>query len=89
MHDFEDFCRRHGLKADEVMYFGDDLPDIPVMKACGCGVCPSDAVQEVKDIADYISDKPGGKHCVRQTLEMVMRAQDKWEVYFDVYHKMF
>jgi 3-deoxy-D-manno-octulosonate 8-phosphate phosphatase (KDO 8-P phosphatase) len=89
MHDFEDFCRRHGLKADEVMYFGDDLPDIPVMKACGCGVCPSDAVQEVKDIADYISDKPGGKHCVRQTLEMVMRAQDKWEVDFDVYHKMF
>ena len=89
MYEFEDFCKRHGLSHEDVMYFGDDLPDIPVMKACGCGVCPSDAVQEVKDIADYISDMPGGRHCVRQTLEMVMRIQGKWEVDLDVYYRMF
>ena len=89
MEDFEDFCSRYGLQADEVMYFGDDIPDIPVLKACGCGVCPSDAVQEAKDAADYISDRPGGKLCVRQTLEMVMKAQEKWRVDLDIYHKMF
>ncbi|MCM1177666.1 MAG: hypothetical protein NC308_06405 [Clostridium sp.] len=37
MKDFNDFCSRHGVEASEVMYFGDDLPDIPVMKACRCG----------------------------------------------------
>ena len=61
IEDFEDFCQRHGLEPEEVMYFGDDLPDIPVMVACGCGVCPSDAVDEVKEIAGLISTKPGGK----------------------------
>ena len=89
IRDFEDFCSRHGLKAEEVMYFGDDIPDIPVLKACGCGVCPSDAVQEAKDAADFISDRPGGKLCVRNTLELVMKQQDKWVVDFDKYHKMF
>lgn len=89
MIDFEDFCKRHELKPEEVMYFGDDIPDVPVLKACGCGVCPSDAVQEAKDAADYISNRPGGKLCVREALEMVMKAQDKWQVNFDTYHKMF
>ena len=89
MYDFEDFCRKHNLKPEEVMYFGDDLPDIPVLKACGCGVCPSDAVQEAKDAADYVSDMPGGKQCVRKTLEMVMRQHGTWEVDLEVYYKMF
>jgi 3-deoxy-D-manno-octulosonate 8-phosphate phosphatase (KDO 8-P phosphatase) len=89
MEQFTDYCTRHSLAPDEVMYFGDDLPDMPVMAACGCGVCPSDAVQEAKDAADYISDRPGGKLCVRQTLEMVMKAQEKWKVDRDIYHKMF
>ena len=83
------YSKRHDLAAEEVMYFGDDIPDIPVLKACGCGVCPSDAVQEAKDAADYISDRPGGKLCVRQTLEMVMKAQEKWKIDLDIYHKMF
>ena len=89
IEDFEDFCRKNDLQPEEVMYFGDDLPDIPVLKACGCGVCPADAVQEAKDAADYVSDRPGGKLCVRQTIEKVMKAQGKWEVDLDIYHKMF
>ena len=89
INDFDDFCCRHGLSADEVMYFGDDLPDIPVLKACGCGVSPSDAVQEVKDAADYVSDMPGGRLCIRKTLEMVMRQQGKWSVDLEIYQKMF
>ena len=89
MNDFEDFCRRHGLLAEEVMYFGDDIPDIPVLKACGCGVCPSDAVDEAKEAADIISDLPGGRLCVRKTLESVMKAQGKWIVDFEAYSRMF
>ena len=83
IEDFEDFCSRHGLDPEEVMYFGDDLPDIPVMQACGCGVCPFDAVDEVREIADHISTRPGGKGCARETLQAVMEAQGLWHL--DVY----
>ena len=83
IEDFQDFCNRHGLAPEEVMYFGDDLPDIPVMQACGCGGRPSDAVDEVKAIADHISTKPGGKGCVREILQAVMQAQGIWHL--DVY----
>ena len=71
------------------MYFGDDLPDIPVMVACGCGACPCDAVEEVKAVADYISPRPGGKGCVREALEKVMKHQGKWELDVQDYKSKF
>lgn len=89
MEDFKDFCSRYGLQPEEVMYFGDDVPDMPVMKACGCGVCPADAVDEVKEIADYISDRAGGKGCARATVEMVMRLQGTWELDVQEYKARF
>jgi 3-deoxy-D-manno-octulosonate 8-phosphate phosphatase (KDO 8-P phosphatase) len=89
IHDFEDFCRRHHLEPHEVMYFGDDLPDIPVMVACGCGVCPSDAVEEVKEIAGYISTRPGGKGCARETIEAVLKVQGSWELDVQAYKRQF
>lgn len=89
MEDFIDFCTRYKLEQDEVMYFGDDLPDIPVMKACGCGACPIDAVEEVLEAADWISDYPGGKRCVRSGLEMVMKLQGKWHLDIQDYKKKF
>lgn len=87
--DFMDFCSRHSLETDEVMYFGDDLPDAPVMQACGCGVCPSDAVEDVRDIADWISDRPGGKGCVRSCIERVMKLQGTWQLDVQDYKKKF
>lgn len=89
IEDFETFCLKHGLKAEEVMYFGDDLPDIPVMQACGCGVCPCDAADEVLEIADYITVKPGGKGSVREALTLVMKMQGKWELDVQEYKRKF
>ena len=89
MEDFEDFCTRYGLAAEEVMYFGDDLPDIPVMTTCGCGVCPSDAVEEVKEIADLVSTRPGGKGCAREAVQAVMKAQGLWELDVQEYKRLF
>ena len=89
MIDFEDFCSKHGLKPEEVMYLGDDIPDIPVMVACGCGAAPSDSVDEVLEIADYVCTKEGGKGCVRECLEMVMKAQNEWHLDVQVYEKKF
>jgi len=78
MDDLDTFCRRYGLKPEEVMYFGDDVPDIECLQASGCGVCPADAVDEVKEIADWISPFPGGKGCIRNSIETVLRQQGKW-----------
>lgn len=89
IEDFNDFCRRHGLSADQVMYFGDDVPDMPVMVACGCGVCPSDAVSDVKEIADLVSDRPGGRGCVRSCIERVLKLQDKWNLDVQEYKQKF
>ncbi len=87
--DFHDFLKRHDLKAEEVMFFGDDLPDIPVMLECGCSVCPSDAVKEVLDIADYISPKPGGKGVARDAFELVLRLHGNWELDIEDYAAKF
>ena len=89
MEDFADFCKRNGLKAEEVMYFGDDLPDAPVIIACGCGVAPADAVEEVKEIADLVSTRPGGKGCARECIEKVMRLHGEWQLDVQDYKKKF
>lgn len=87
--DFRDFCRRFGLDASEVMYFGDDVPDIEVMQAAGIGVCPSDAVDDVRAVADWITEKPGGKGCIREAFERVMKAQGRWSFEARIYKTKF
>ena len=75
---FEKFLKEKGLKPEEVVYMGDDIPDYRVMKKVGVPVCPADAVEEIKNISVYISDKKGGEGCVRDILEQVMKVQGKW-----------
>ncbi len=89
IEEFDDYCTRHGLSYDQVMYCGDDLPDIPVLKACGAGVCPADAVEEVLAAADYVSDRDGGRRFVRDIVEKVLRSQDKWFLDDMLYKKSF
>jgi 3-deoxy-D-manno-octulosonate 8-phosphate phosphatase (KDO 8-P phosphatase) len=78
LDDFEDFIYKYGLKPEEVLYMGDDIPDYQVMKIVGLPVCPADAAEEIKSISVYISDKKGGDGCVRDVIEQVLRAQGKW-----------
>ena len=89
MDEFTQFCERYGLLPEEVMYFGDDVPDIEVMQAFGCGVCPSDAVVEVQKVADWITDAPGGKGCLREAIEKTLRKQGKWIFDPETYKKKF
>ena len=86
---FAIFCQRYRLAPEEVMYFGDDVPDIGVMELCGCGVCPSDAVEEVKEIADWVTDHPGGKGCLREAIETTLRSQGQWTFDAQAYKKRF
>jgi len=76
--DFEDFYFKYGLKPEEILYMGDDIPDYEVMKICGLATCPADAVEEIKSIASYISTFPGGYGCVRDVIEQVLKLQGKW-----------
>jgi len=76
--DLSDFLSKKGLEKENILYMGDDLPDYLVMKEVGFPTCPSDAVEEVKAISMYISDKAGGEGCVRDVIEQVLRLQGRW-----------
>lgn len=54
--DLNDFCRKYSLERAEILYVGDDVPDIEATASCGIGVAPADGVQEAKDAADYVSE---------------------------------
>jgi 3-deoxy-D-manno-octulosonate 8-phosphate phosphatase (KDO 8-P phosphatase) len=76
--DLSDFLKKYHLVPQNVLYMGDDLPDYLVMKEVGFAACPSDAVEEIKSISKYISDKKGGDGCVRDVIEQVLRLHGKW-----------
>lgn len=75
---FVTFLQETGLKAEEVLYMGDDIPDFEVMKLVGLPVCPADAASEIKAISCYISHKEGGRGCARDVIEQVLKAQGLW-----------
>ena len=79
------YMESKNLRPEEIIYMGDDLPDYPVMKMVGLPVCPADAVSEIKDISLYISHLGGGKGAVRDIIEQVLKAQDKWMKDFTFY----
>ncbi len=76
----EDFCRKTGIDAKDVLFMGDDLVDFHVMLHVGIPVCPQDAVYDIKAISKYISGKNGGEGCVRDIIEQTLRAQGKWVI---------
>lgn len=75
---FHKYLKDNNLKAEETLYVGDDIMDIEVMKQTGLACCPQDAVAEVKNISGYISHKKGGKGCVREIIEQVLKVQNNW-----------
>ncbi len=77
------FLDTHKIDPESVLYMGDDIPDLPVMKMVGLPACPNDAVQEIQNISKYISQKKGGQGCVRDVIEQVLKVQDKWFSDFD------
>lgn len=69
---------KHQLSYNEILYMGDDLPDYNVMKMVAIACCPADASSEIQKISHYISPFSGGKGCVRDIIEQVLRSQNKW-----------
>lgn len=75
---YETFLHKYGLIDKEIMYMGDDIPDLEIMRRVGCPVCPKDACPEIKEVSIYVSDRIGGHGCGRDIIEQVLRAQGKW-----------
>jgi 3-deoxy-D-manno-octulosonate 8-phosphate phosphatase (KDO 8-P phosphatase) len=75
---FHEYLEKAGVTADEVLYMGDDIPDIKAMQEAGVATCPADAVEEVKAVSQYVSHFKGGEGCVRDVIEQVMKAQGRW-----------
>ncbi|MBK7214592.1 MAG: HAD-IIIA family hydrolase [Bacteroidales bacterium] len=82
---FEQYLKDHSLEVDEILYMGDDIPDYEIMRKAGVPTCPADAAEEIKSLATYISHHTGGKGCVRDVIEQVMKVQGKW-MNEDAYH---
>ena len=76
--DYNDFRNRHGLTDEEILYVGDDIPDVEVLRTCGLPCCPKDAAPEVKAIARYISYAAGGYGCGRDIVEQVLKVKGLW-----------
>ncbi len=75
---YDNILLRFQLSPEEVLYMGDDIPDIPVLKKVGVSTCPQDACSDVKLLVDYQSHRNGGFGCVRDVIEQTLRLQGKW-----------
>ena len=78
------FIKEYIFKKQEILYMGDDVPDLLPMKEAGVACAPFDAVAEIKSIAHYISPVLGGKGCVRDVIEKVLKLNNLWNEPNDV-----
>jgi 3-deoxy-D-manno-octulosonate 8-phosphate phosphatase (KDO 8-P phosphatase) len=75
----KDFCIGNNLSAENIVYIGDDLNDLPSMHYAGVSACPSDAAREVREYCDFILPQKGGEGVVRAFIEMVLKERKLWE----------
>ena len=75
----EAVLRQTGLNWSDVCYVGDDVVDIGVMDRVNLAVAVGDGVAEAKAAADYVTRAPGGNGAIREIVEMILRAQNKWK----------
>ncbi len=76
---YDEIVRKAGVRDAEVAYVADDLPDLPILKRVGLGVAVANAVPEVKKAAHCVTSRSGGNGAVREVIELLLRAQGKWD----------
>jgi len=70
---------QHQLSLAQTCYIGDDLPDLAAVRSAGLGVAVADACEELREHAHYVTTLPGGRGAVRQTIELILKSQGRWE----------
>jgi 3-deoxy-D-manno-octulosonate 8-phosphate phosphatase (KDO 8-P phosphatase) len=76
---YEAICRQAGLEDSAVAFMGDDLLDLPVLSRVGLSAAPADAAPEVRASVDWVSRSGGGRGAARELIELVLRAQGRWD----------
>jgi 3-deoxy-D-manno-octulosonate 8-phosphate phosphatase (KDO 8-P phosphatase) len=76
---FRQILAQQGIRPEQVCYVGDDLPDVPVLRHCGLAVTVADACNEARAEAHYVTRVCGGRGAVRETIELILRAQGLWQ----------
>lgn len=81
----EALAAEHGVAAEATAYVGDDLLDVPAMQRCGLAIAVADAAAEVKALAHVVTRARGGEGAIREVVELLLRAQGRWEETVDSY----
>jgi 3-deoxy-D-manno-octulosonate 8-phosphate phosphatase (KDO 8-P phosphatase) len=76
---YEALLRRYALTDDEAAYVGDDVNDLPLLARAGLSAAPADAAEDVKARVAYVAERSGGRGAVREIIELIMKAQGRWE----------
>jgi 3-deoxy-D-manno-octulosonate 8-phosphate phosphatase (KDO 8-P phosphatase) len=76
---YNDLLQQLGYTDAQTAYIGDDLPDLPVMRKCGCAIAVADAVEEVRAVARYVTKFPGGYGAVRDAIEWMCKQMNLWD----------
>ena len=76
---FEHILAKAVIKPSEVAYIGDDLNDIPLMRRAELAVAVANATEETKQHAHYVTRAAGGDGAVRETIELILKAQNRWD----------
>jgi 3-deoxy-D-manno-octulosonate 8-phosphate phosphatase (KDO 8-P phosphatase) len=76
---FEECVQKAGVTEEEVAYLGDDLPDIPLARRAGLGVCVADGAPELAAACHYTTRRLAGHGAAREVVELILKAQGRWE----------
>jgi 3-deoxy-D-manno-octulosonate 8-phosphate phosphatase (KDO 8-P phosphatase) len=77
---FRELLAATGLGPEQAAAVGDDLPDLPVLRAAGLAVAVADACPEVRAAAHWVTATPGGRGAVREAVELILKHQGRWDV---------
>jgi len=72
-------CKRLGFTPDHAAFMGDDLSDVPAMRIAGWSAAPGDAVEQAREVADFVAAQPGGRGAVRQAIEELLEEEGLWQ----------
>ena len=75
---FSAFLQKHGLDPQDVLYMGDDMPDLPLLQLAGIAACPADAATDIRSVCTWIAAAAGGQGCAREVIEKILKLQQTW-----------
>jgi 3-deoxy-D-manno-octulosonate 8-phosphate phosphatase (KDO 8-P phosphatase) len=84
---FEQILKKYKIAADEALYIGDDLIDLPVMRRAGFAAAVANAVPEAKEAAHYVTERGGGRGAVREVIDLLLKTQGKWQAVTERYYR--